>query len=266
VSVMRFDVQVPHESIGPRAVPRAAGLWRVIQTVVMRASIQAGWPAARFQEEGVGFVVVAMSVRHHREPRFHEALEGRTWVKDFRRRSLSHREVRLLGPGGFLLDATQRWAHVDRSGALCPASHAVMADFPPTQVDDPSVRLDRGQRDPSDRWHEHTLDCWFHHVDYQGHANHPMFIEWMDEATARAVRGAGLSPHDLVPVAEELHFQAAVPGGEPVTVRSRVRGRTADAVVLEHRLTSPEGKALGRGLTWRKLLGQPVERLEAALR
>lgn len=266
MSEMTFDVRVSHEGVGPRAVPRAAGLWRVMQQVVMQASVEAGWPAERFKAEGVGFVVVAMSVRHHREPHFGEPLQGRTWVRDFRRRSLSHREVRLVGPAGGLTDATQRWAHVDASGTLCPASDAVVADFPATQVDDPQVRLERGVRDPSERWHEHALDCWFHHVDYQGHANHPMFIEWMDESTARAAHAGGLSPHDLVPVAEEVHFQAAVPGGQPVTVRTRVRGRTDQAVVLEHRLTDPAGKALSRGLTWRRLLGGTVAELEAALR
>lgn len=263
--VMSFDVRVPHDGVGPRGVPRAAGIWRVMQTVVMRASIAAGWPASRFRQEGVGFVVAAMTVRHHREPTYDEPLQGRTWIRDFRRRSLSHREVRLAGPAGWLADATQRWAHVDSGGALCQASDAVMADFPVTEVGEPSVRLDRGERAPSERWHETPLVCWHHHVDAQGHANHPMFIEWIDEATARAVAAVGLDPHALVPVAEEVHFQAAVLGGAAVLVRTRVRGLADDAVVLEHRLRDAGGRALGRGLTWRRVVGVDPSALVEAL-
>ncbi len=266
MSVLGFEVKLPHDAVGPRAVPRAAGVWRVMQTVVMQASIQAGWPASRFQAERVGFVVVAMSVRHHRELLDGESLWGKTWIRDFRRRSLSHREVRLVGPDGPFADATQRWVHVDEEGAMCPASDAVLADFPPTEVDESDVKLDPGTRDPSERWHETELTCWHHHVDAQGHANHPMFIEWIDEGTARVLSTAGFDPHRMVPVAEQVHFQAAVQGGAVVRVRSRVRGRTQEAVVLEHRLTGADGLALGRGLTWRRLLGAPLETLETALR
>ena len=267
MGVLTFEVRVAHEAVGPRGVPGAAGVWRAMQEVVVGASAAAGWPASRFKAEGVGFVVVQMRVRHHRELHDDELLTGRTWIRDFRRRTLTHREVRLDGPRGPLADATQRWAHVDQTGVLAPASEAVLADFPPVETGDPGVDLDKGERDLSERWHEAPLRCWYQHLDAQRHANHPMFIEWIDEATMTSLAKAGRDPHDLVAVAEQVTFQAAVLGGTELLVRSRVRGRTDEAVVLEHRLLDRStGSPVCRALTWRRLSGAPVGELEGLLR
>ena len=80
-----------------------------------------------------------------------------------------------------------------------------------------------------------AFEAWHTWMDPLAHANHPLDVDWIDEALGRALAAAGADPHGLVAIGEEVSWRAGVEAGDQVRVETRRVGRTADgAVVSEH--------------------------------
>jgi acyl-CoA thioesterase FadM len=209
------------------------------QEVAVQASSRAGWTPKRLFDLGAGFVVSDMTVEHFRELEYSEKASAQTWIRDFRRGMLTHREIRLSGDQGPLARATQRWVHIHRtdSGALQigRASDAVLADFrpvstpaPEAQLPAPAVQTELGR---SDQW---ELDVWETWMDPNGHVNHPMYVDFGDEALARTAAEAGVDPQQIFPVAERVRFrQGAVAGDRLVVETTAVGALDGGEVVFE---------------------------------
>lgn len=240
--VLTFPVRVPRHAFSPRNAARAADLWRACQEVATDGSTAFGWPPSRYREDGIGFIVRDMIAVHYRETAHGEALTARTWVADFRRGMLTRREIRIEGPLGPLMSASQEWVHVKadpertRPGEppLKPAraSPALLAAFAPTEGMDV---IAMPTWDPIDGGPVFAFDfeCWHTWMDPLGHANHPAYVDWADEAVARAVGRAGIDPVGIRAVAEAVRWRVGVKGGDQVRSTTRVIGRTAagDAVI-----------------------------------
>jgi acyl-CoA thioesterase FadM len=260
--VRSVPLRLSRHAVSPRHVARAGELWRMCQDAAIEASTMVGWPATRYRDEAVGFVVSQMTLVHHRELTEADTPSARTWVADFRRGMLSRREVRLFAGEAPLATATQKWVHVAIvDGELKPAraSADLLRSLPFVEVAGaPSAALPHFEpaQGPVRRF---EFTSWYAWMDPLAHANHPQYVDWADEATARVLAEAGLDPFDLVPVAEHVRFRGGVVAGEALELRTRLIGRTeAGAVVLEHEVAPAGGGPLAATVTTvRTLVGGP---------
>lgn len=247
-------VSIPRNAFSPREAPRAGDVWRALQDVAVAGSIEAGWPPARYRAERVSFVVRSMVVRHHREPVYGEALVGRTWPSHFRRGMFFRRECRLDAPAGSVADATQEWVHVTEDLTLARASDALVDAFPVEHHDAPVALPPFTPLERAAPEHAFELECWHTWMDPLGHANHPAYVDFADEAISRAMEEAGLDPVALAPVAEALTFRSGVRARERVRVAVSVAGTADDAVAFAVTMSAGE-RLCAKGTLLRRMVG-----------
>jgi acyl-CoA thioesterase FadM len=260
--VLAFPVRLPRYAFSPRDAARAGDIWRALQEVATDGSTARGWPPGRYRKEGVGFIVREMTVVHHRETPHGEALHARTWIKDFRRGLVTTREIRVDGELGPLAAGSQEWVHVkanhgrkDGEPMLKPAraSASLLESFEVSDLE-PSPVLPAYEAYAGARVHATRIGAWWTAMDPLGHANHPAYVDWADEALSRAMAVAGLDPLALAPVAERVWFKSGVVAPDEVTVRSWISGRTerGDAV-FSHEIVKSDGVLAAVATTVRRL-------------
>lgn len=255
-AVWEFPIALPRHAFSMRDAARAGDLWRAFQEAAVGASSRAGWSARRFSEAGTAFVVRTMTVQHRRETYYGEPLRARTWVCRFRRDMISSREVRILDEAGEVVaEATQEWVHIDL-GLRTPvrAPESVTEAFPEhdegSGVELPSFEALSGPTDVFE------LRPFYTSMDPLGHANHPAYVDWCDEATSRVMVRAGLDPLLLEPVAEQVVFRGGVGPDQRVEVQSRPIGITPGGdLVLRHRVRLDGDVRAADATTVRRLHG-----------
>lgn len=253
------SILLPRNAFSPREAARAGDLWRACQDVAVGASIAGGWPPLRYREAGTSFVVRSMTVLHHRETAYGDALRGTTWVSRFRRDMLSTREVRIADAQGPVVSARQEWVHV--SAALAPTRAGVeltsaFPQEPGPPGDVPPELPTLAHAADAHAPHVFSFAAWSTWMDPLAHANHPAYVDWCDEATSRAMLRAGLDPVALVPVGEEVLFKSGVVAGEDVRVESVAEGWTASgAAILSHRVLVGD-RPCAIATTIRRVLGE----------
>lgn len=219
----------------------------------MIGSTLAGWPPARYRAARVNFIVRRMTALHHREAVYGEPLQGRTWAQKIRRGMFFHRECRIVAPEGPVAAASQQWVHIGEGLTLTRADDALISAFP-THEHEPSVTFPDVTPIADGVVHAFTLRCWDTWMDPLGHVNHPVYVDWCDEGTSRALRAHGGDPVLLVPVAEELMFREGIEAGDAVRVETQLVGRTEDSIAFHHRVLRGEDGALAaEGRTLRRL-------------
>lgn len=234
-----FPVTMQRNSFGPRLVARAGDVWRAMQDVVSDQSSSVGWTPERYVEANTMFVVRTMTVRHLREVRIAETLNGRTWPSRDRRQMLFTRQVRMFSGDEFVAGATQEWAYLTRdlqptrAGKEIYDAFRLETGFPGIEL--PSFVAVEGR--PS-RVFDFTV--WHGWMDPHGHVNHAAYVDYCDEGIARVVAGEGGDPQQLRPVAETVHFRAAIGAGELITVETTECGQSNGARVFKHRILSGE--------------------------
>jgi|GEM_PF-799721 len=244
-----FAVVLTRRAVSPRGVARPAEVWRMCQEVAVQASARSGWPPERFTEVGAGFIVSDMVVEHFRELSYGERTRARTWIRDFRRGMVTHREIRLTGDDGPLARATQRWVHVSRGDhgtiQIGRASDDIQAAFAAVKTPAPTAEVPRPTRTTEfGRTDQFELDVWQTWMDPYGHVNHPMYVDFADEAVARTALDAGVDPQGIFPVAERVRFrQAAVAGDRLVVETAAVGTIDSDDVVFEQVVRRAEDHA-----------------------
>ena len=271
--ILEFPVRLPRHAFSPRNAARAGDVWRALQEVATDGSTARGWPPARYRDEGIGFIVREMIVVHSRETAHGEPLVGRTWVKDFKRGLVTTREIRIEGDAGRLCSASQEWVHV-RSVLDAPpgeppvrpmrASPDLIASFAFADPE-PSPVLPGFQPIEGTRTHTHGFSAWHTWMDPLGHANHPQYVDWCDEATCAAMHAVGLDPQALEPIAEVVRFKSGVRAPGPIMVETRLVGVTeAGDAVLQHEIKSDRIVAAS-ATTVRRLFGAGGDALIAGL-
>ncbi|MCB9678355.1 MAG: acyl-CoA thioesterase [Alphaproteobacteria bacterium] len=257
MSLEAFSLTLPRNAFSVRDAARAGDVWRAFQDAAVLGSSRRGWPPARYATEECAFVVRQMTVVHHRETRFGEAVTGRTWVERFRRGLFSTRQIRFEVDGEPLADAIQEWVHVATVGGAMKVSRAsdtLLASFAehPTdeEVELPAFEALEGQPE-----HTFAFTTWFTWMDPLNHANHPAYVDFADEAISRVLHRCGLDPIELVPVAEQVKFKSGVLAADEVVVKTRLIGRTAvgDAVI-EARVERP-GEVCAEAVLVRRMVG-----------
>jgi acyl-CoA thioesterase FadM len=202
----------------------------MLQDVAVEGSRLAGWSPDRFRKHDIAFVVRSQTVSHHREVRYGVPLEATTWVSTFRRGLITNREIRIRDPDGPVVSATQEWVHV-KAGKPARAGAEVVDAFPIEEIE-PSVQLP--QWSPRDGpVFSASLSTWHVTMDPLGHANHPAYVDWCDEALARRWHENGQNPVNIVPVAERVTYRGGVVAPEIVDVSSQVVGTLVGAEVME---------------------------------
>lgn len=261
--MFELDVALPRHAFTPREVARAGDLWRAFQDVAVGGSSRAGWPPERYRAERVSFIVRSMVVVHHRETEFGEALTGATWPSGFKRGMFFRRECRLRGPAGPVASATQDWVHVAADLSLVRASDALVECFP-VEAHDPPVALPSFERRAPTTLGAFELDCWHTWMDPLAHVNHPVYVDWADEALARALVARGVDPVAARPVAESARFKTGVVATERVRVTSTLVGDLDGAAVTTHEM-SVGARAVASVTTVRALVdgGSLADRLLA---
>jgi len=223
------------------------------------ASSAAGWPPSRYRDEGNGFVVRAMTVVHHRETFYGDPLIGRSWVSRFRREMLSSRQVRLDDTScDPVLTATQEWAHVSASLEPVRAPKTLTEAFPEESIDEGTraAVLPAVQTPTDSAPFTCMLSMWNVWMDPLGHVNHPLYVDFCDEAIARHLRERGIEPARVVPVAEEVSFKGGVGPTDPVTVHTEPKGWTGSgAAIFRHRILVGD-RIAATATTVRRLFGE----------
>jgi acyl-CoA thioesterase FadM len=236
VTAKAFPIALQRNSFSPRLSARAGDVWRAMQDVVVDQSADVGWDPERYERSGTMFVVRSMTVQHLRELRFEDRLVGRTWPVRARRDMLFTREVRLFAAAELVAAASQEWAYLSRALAPTRAGSDLYGAFTREQGF-PSVDLPEFASLPVTAPRRFEFDTWHVWMDPFGHINHPAYVDFCDEATSRVLARAGRPALQLSPVAESVHFRAAIGAEERVTVEVQLLGTVgADAVMLGHRL------------------------------
>ena len=263
---MKYDIplMLSRHCFTPRDVARAGDLWRAFQDAALLGSSAVGWPPTRYREEGIAFIVRTMTAVHLREIRYGEPVKAQTWVSEFRRRIITPRQIVIYASGEPAVMATQEWVHVKerikQGQGIAPAraSQALVDSF--TAVDEgPVAELPPYEPVEGPRY-SFRFEVWHTAMDPLAHANHPLYLDWCDEATSRVLHAKGLDAQRLVPVAEFIKWKQAVHAPETLDVRSQLIGQTpSGAAVIQHHIvkaTVPEVVA-AEAVTVRELLGEP---------
>jgi len=247
--LVTMPTSLPREAYGPRGAVRAGAVWRVLQGLALYGSEAVGWPPERYRSLGSAFVVREMTVVYERTPGFAQPLRGDTWIAGFRHGLLCRRELDLYDALGACLSASQDWAHLGQ-GRPARAPVELMEAFAPLPGRD-GVRLPATGPELGEPTSWETV-AWHSWMDPLGHANHPLFIDWCDEALATSLVAAGGDAQALRPVAEWVRFRRPVFANERVVVRSQ---RVACDAGLAHRHElEADGHVVGEAITVRALL------------
>jgi acyl-CoA thioesterase FadM len=252
-----FPVVLQRNAFGPRLVARAGDVWRGMQDVIVDQSSSVGWTPERYLEADRMFIVRTATVVHHQELRITESLVGRTWVSRARRDLLFTREVRLFtgSDDRLVCTASQEWALLTRAleptraGAELYAAFSITGGFPATAL--PAFVPVQGPL----RVHHLAFRTWHLWMDPHGHVNHPAYVDYCDEGTSRLLAAAGLDAQGLSPLAEEVHFRAAIGPDAEVDVETSLEGRAGEDVgVFAHRILVA-GKVCATATTFRRVVG-----------
>lgn len=254
MSYVRFDqLQLSRHAYNPRDRARAGDLWRIFQDAAVLGSSACGWDPQRYREAQVAFVVRSETAVHARNPVFGERLQVETWVSDFRGGRFSNRQVRVTADGEPISACTQEWLHVRTPELrIARASAELRADL---SVDSrggdvvfPEVRSPWSASGST----QHGFAPTFGEMDPLGHANHPRYVDWCDEALSHALAEAGLDPHGCTPLAEQVHWKAGVEAPESVTIDTVCEGLTADGhPVFSHAIRLGDGRIAATARTVR---------------
>lgn len=236
---LTFPVTLQRHAFGPRLVARAGDVWRAMQDVVVDQSSSVGWTPERYVEANTMFVVRTMTVRHHREVRIGEPLNGRTWPSRARREMLFTRQVRLFSREELVAGATQEWAYLTRDLQPTRAGKEIFDAFKIFEGY-PEIELPSFVANPDQPLHVFDFTVWHGWMDPHGHANHAAYVDYCDEGVARVVAAEGGDPQRLVPIAESVHFRAAIGAGELITVETTLAGHVQGGRVFKHRVLSGE--------------------------
>lgn len=255
MSLEDFPLTLSRHAFSPRDAARAGDIWRLFQDAAVIGSSRRGWTPRRYREEGCAFVVREMTVVHDREVHFGADVHATTWVSSFRRGILTDRQIHLTAEDRPLARATQRWVFVTMP-ALKPtrAPPAVSESFAVLERE-PDVGLP--EHEPAEGpVHRFAFDAWHTWMDPLAHANHPAYVDWIDEALSRVVVASGGSAPDLQPVAEQVVFRSGVQAGERVEVQTRLCGVTAGGdAVCRHEIRGGEDRLCAEATSVRRLVG-----------
>ncbi len=231
MSIVELDLNLPRHAFAPGETARAGDLWRLLQEAAVLGSSARGWTPERYRTEGAAFVVRAMTTTHHQPARFGDALRAETWVSSLRREMFTTREIRVRGPRGLVVSTTQSWVHVSAPSLKPSRACASLIDALPVVEREPPVEMPTLAAAAGPK-RTFSFDAWHTWMDPLAHANHPAYIDWIDEALSRQVAEAGLDPQQMRPRAETLTFRSGVVAPERVTVVTQLVGADGDDALI----------------------------------
>lgn len=234
MSLVRFDtLQLPREAFGPRDKARAGDLWRLLQSAAVLGSAELGWHPARYRAEGCAFVMRRMTVVHAREVDFGEPLAVQTWVSSFRGGRFTNRQVRVEVGGERVCGTTQEWLHVSSPEMkITRASKELLEVFEVHELEPDVVLPEVAEPVVDAPEHRFAFEAWHTWMDPLAHANHPLYVDWADEALSRVCAAAGLAATGLIPTAEQVAWRAGVEAGDGVVVTTQLVGHTAEGLAV----------------------------------
>lgn len=264
MQLVEFGLTLSRHAFGPRERARAGHLWRLFQDAAIEGSSRRGWPPARYRELGSGFVVRRMTVVHHAEAVFGDAITARTWVSTFRRGMFSDREIRLSAraPGGEerpLASATQQWVYVTGAG-LKPARAPddMVESFDPGEREgDARPALPEPAQEEAGPSFRVELETWLTAMDPLAHANHPAYVDWADEALARWLAAGGHDPHGVVALGEEVVFRSGLVAPEPARVELSVVGPAGAGALVRGVIRGGDDRVCAEVLLHRTTIAGP---------
>lgn len=220
----QYLLRIPRHACTPRDTARAGDLWRLVQDAAVQDATDRGWPPERFREAGTGFVVRELRAVHQREAGFGEELDVRTQIADARREILVRRETQIVG----VMRATADWVHIGPTGGPQRAPATLVAAFPPDAHAPPTPTFVEIEDSAISRpIPDFCFSPWWTEMDPLAHTNHPRYIDWADEALARALHRKGVDPVGVVPLADRVRFRLGARAIDAVTVSGRALGITA---------------------------------------
>jgi acyl-CoA thioesterase FadM len=208
-----------------------------------------------------------MTTVHYSEANYGDEVIGRTWVNSFRRGLLCTRQIRLTVGGRPLASSTQEWAHVSTKNGVMRAARAnpeMVAAFsiegPDENISLPEFTEDLGSE------HVFEFQVWHTWMDPLAHANHPVYVDWAEEALARLLGANGINPALVEPVAERAKWRVGAMAPDTVKVTTQRIGRTQDgSVVCRHTVHAEQSGPAATVTTVRRLVDGDTDRLARAV-
>lgn len=217
-----------------------ATLLAYFQQSAWESSLAAGFPESWYEAENSAWVLHRITLARLSTLTFGTVAAVTTWVPVFRR-VRAQREFEVQAPDGTpIAAATSEWAFVDRTRGLPkpvdPRIPPLFAGGDPTpllETPTPAEPLTDPRAFVAGR-RVYRYEC-----DVIGHVNNTVYPTWLDEALADALAETGL------PLARpggpglrlagrwyRLDYLRPASSGDPLTIRSTLRGRSADGLAL----------------------------------
>ena len=265
----RYPLLLPRHAFSQREVCRAGDLWRACQDIAVDASTRGGWPPSRYKAEKNAYLMRSMVCVHSAETTHGDRLSTQTWISKTKRELVSMREVRIAvddGKGGHtpVCAATQEWVHVSADLKLLRMPRSLLDAFH-VLAGSRTITFPDYSPVTSERDHVFRFDCWQTWTDPLGHVNHPVYVDWCDEAFGRAIVERGWDPARAVPIAESVLYRKPVGPGMAVVVTSRVLGTHGGGVVMSHAIADEAGEIFAEAMTARRVIEVSGDALAAGL-
>lgn len=177
------EYRVRFDEANPVGLLRGSALLGYVQDVAWRHSEALGFPRAWYREKGVAWLVRAVEARLLAPIEDGEALTVTTRLTGYRK-VLARRVSEVVGPGGDLRAVVAiDWAMTDGRAAI-----RIPAEFERAPIDGPGpftpTRVDPAPSPPDAATLRFTPRL--RDLDPMNHANNGVYLDWLDEAVARA--------------------------------------------------------------------------------
>ncbi|MEN0061569.1 MAG: acyl-[acyl-carrier-protein] thioesterase [Myxococcota bacterium] len=230
----RFNLTLPRHAFGPRETARPGEIWRTLQDVAVRASSEAGYTPRDYREQQISWVMRTMTVRHLAEIRFGEHVVAESWISTFEREIFSNRQIRLSSDGEPVVLADQRWVHVRLPDLKPVRASAELKQALGELLEPLDLNLPAAESDFHEKIGFRTdFATWHSQMDPLAHANHPAYVDWVDEAWLRWLVAQGMDPQESIAVAESVTYRSGVVAPERVTVELSLTGSEDGAAFFD---------------------------------
>ena len=201
--------RVRYEECGAAGTLCAAVHLRYLQELAFAHSAALGYPLTRYETERLFWLVRRIHLTVHAPARYGQDLLATTQVVGMRRvLARRHNTVRRERDGTLLATADVDWILTADCVAPTRIPDEMAARFP--SQGEAIVSSPLQERQPPTSIATISLRIRTSDVDAMGHANHPVYLDFLEDAVTRTGGGAALAAHPRI---YELQYHAAARAG-----------------------------------------------------
>lgn len=238
--IFTWEFQVRSYEAGRFGFVENATFINYLEELALRASADAGYGSEWFEKRGLLWVIRNWTVRLYEPVFYGDALEGRTWVSDFRRVQ-SNREYEIMRGETRILRARANWVFVEWK-TLRPTR--LLSEFfdayqPSGEVQENlDTRLSNAISIAESPRFVIERKVHYYELDKVWHVNNANYVRWVEEACIQAMESAGWSQreHQWRILSHEIEYKHGAQAGDAIRITSWVAARTATQMEWRHEI------------------------------